>query len=292
MQILKTMRESGVQPDVVAYTAAIKVCVKQRELNLAFSLFREMKKYQIQPNMVTYNTLLRARTRYGSLKEVQQCLSIYQDMRKAGFKPNDYYLKELIEEWCEGIIQDNNHRPQDQLNSSSRRDLGGPHSLLLEKVASHLQKGNNAETQSIAVDLRGLTKVEARIVVLAVLRMIKENYHPGESIRDDMFIVLGIQEVGAAADKHQFDVKDTIIKLLRDDLCLEVLSLGPKIPTEIRINVENPFNPHSNLLDKKTSPTRRPAVLQRLKVTRRSLYHWLQRNSNEQRRRQVSHTHN
>ncbi|KAI7751369.1 hypothetical protein M8C21_016917 [Ambrosia artemisiifolia] len=174
VQVLKTMRESGVPPDVIAYTAAIKVCVKQRELNLAFSLFAEMKRYQIQPNMVTYNTLLRARTRYGSLIEVQQCLSIYQDMRKSGFKPNDYYLKELIEEWCEGIIQDN-HRSQGQLKNTSRRDLGGPHSLLLEKVASHLQKG----TQSIAVDLRGLTKVEARIVVLAVLRMIKENYHPG-----------------------------------------------------------------------------------------------------------------
>lgn len=34
---------------------------------------------------VTYNTLLRARRRYGSLHEVQQCLSIYQDMRKAGY---------------------------------------------------------------------------------------------------------------------------------------------------------------------------------------------------------------
>ncbi|KAL4576552.1 hypothetical protein LXL04_012648 [Taraxacum kok-saghyz] len=268
VQILKTMRNSGVQPDVVAYTAAIKVCVKQRELNLAFSLFAEMQKYQIQPNMVTYNTLLRARTRYGSLQEVQQCLSIYQHMRKAGFKPNDYYLKELIEEWCEGIIQDN-HRSQ---NSNNRRDLGGPQSLLLEKVASHLQKGN-IDGQSIAVDVRGLTKVEARIVVLAVLRMIKENYQPGELIRDDMFIVLGVHEVG---DKHQFDVKDTINKLLRDNLGLEVVSLGPKTPSEIKINVENPFHPNPDL-DGIRSPNRRPAVFQRLKVTRKSLYHWLQK---------------
>lgn len=273
VQILKTMRNSGVQPDVVAYTAAIKVCVKQRELNLAFSLFAEMQKYQIQPNMVTYNTLLRARTKYGSLEEVQQCLSIYQHMRKAGFKPNDYYLKELIEEWCEGIIQDN-HRSQ---NSNNRRDLGGPQSLLLEKVASHLQKGNG-DAQSIAVDVRGLTKVEARIVVLAVLRMIKENYQPGELIRDDMLIVLGVHEVDD--DKHQFDVKDTLIKLLRENLSLEVISLGPKIPSEIRINVENPFNPNPDLdktLETIRSPNRRPAVFQRLKVTRKSLYHWLQK---------------
>ncbi|XP_076945065.1 pentatricopeptide repeat-containing protein At5g02830, chloroplastic-like [Bidens hawaiensis] len=282
VQVLKTMRESGVPPDVIAYTAAIKVCVKQRELNLAFSLFAEMKRFQIQPNMVTYNTLLRARTRYGSLIEVQQCLSIYQDMRKSGFKPNDYYLKELIEEWCEGIIQDNQWS-QGQLKNTSRRDLGGPHSLLLEKVASHLQKG----TQSIAVDLQDLTKVEARIVVLAVLRMIKENYHPGQFMRDDVFIILGVQEVGTAVDENEYDVKDAIIKLLKDNLGLEVLSLGPKIPTNIRINVENPFSSqpdlHETLEEAKLSksPNRRPTVLHRLKVTRRSLNRWLQKKWNE-----------
>lgn len=42
-------------------------------LNLLRSLFQ-----------VTYKTLLRARSRYGSLQEVQQCLEIYQEMRKAG----------------------------------------------------------------------------------------------------------------------------------------------------------------------------------------------------------------
>lgn len=35
---------------------------------------------------VTYNTLLRALTRYGSLHDVQQCLAMYQDMRKAGYE--------------------------------------------------------------------------------------------------------------------------------------------------------------------------------------------------------------
>uniref|UniRef100_A0A2P2LLR8 Uncharacterized protein MANES_08G001800 n=1 Tax=Rhizophora mucronata TaxID=61149 RepID=A0A2P2LLR8_RHIMU len=85
VQTLKNMRICGFEPDVVAYTTAIKVCVENKKLHLAFSLFAEMKRYQIKPNLVTYNTLLSARTRYGSLLEVQQCLSIYQDMRKAGY---------------------------------------------------------------------------------------------------------------------------------------------------------------------------------------------------------------
>ncbi|KAK6779647.1 hypothetical protein RDI58_021831 [Solanum bulbocastanum] len=85
LQILRAMREAGIQPDVVTYTTIIKVCVENKDFKSAFSLFAAMKRYQIKPNMVTYNTLLRARSQYGSLQEVQQCLAIYQDMRKAGY---------------------------------------------------------------------------------------------------------------------------------------------------------------------------------------------------------------
>ncbi|GFP83736.1 pentatricopeptide repeat-containing protein at5g02830 chloroplastic [Phtheirospermum japonicum] len=102
IQILRSMRESGIQPDVITYTTAIKICVEHKKPKLAFMLFAEMQKYQIKPNLVTYNTILRARNRYGSLREVKQCLAVYQHMRKAGYKPNDYYLKQLVEEWCEG----------------------------------------------------------------------------------------------------------------------------------------------------------------------------------------------
>lgn len=71
------------------------------------------------------------------------------------YNANDYYLKQLIEEWCEGILQGNNQNLQH--TSSSRTDLGGSQSLLLEKVAANLQKTG---PESLAVDLRGLTKVD------------------------------------------------------------------------------------------------------------------------------------
>ncbi|KAK4776195.1 hypothetical protein SAY87_024156 [Trapa incisa] len=152
--ILKLMHAVNVEPDVIAYTTAIKVCVQSTNLRLVFSLFDEMKRYQVQPNLVTYNTLLRARGKFASLDAVQQCLAIYGDMRKAGYRSNDYYLKLLIEEWCEGVIHGNNQKMQ-ELASSQEVDLAKPQNLLLEKVAVHLQM-NLAE--SLAIDLRGLTK--------------------------------------------------------------------------------------------------------------------------------------
>ncbi|XP_074368926.1 pentatricopeptide repeat-containing protein At5g02830, chloroplastic [Apium graveolens] len=271
MQILSSMRQAGIQPDVIAYTAAMKVCVQNQNLQFAFSLFERMKRDQIQPNLVTYNTLLKARTRYGSLEEVRQCLYIYQDMRKAGYSSNDYYLKQLIEEWCEGILQGSNQN-QVQNTSSSRTELGGSQSLLLEKVAANLQKTG---PEILAVDLRGLTKVEARIVVLAVLRMIKENYTPGNSLKDDMSIILGVQEVVSSDAKHD-SVKDAIVKLLQDDLGLEVIfsatgSMSLNSDADFKNTIAVGFPTQLE------SPTRRPSDLHRLKVMRKSLFNWLQK---------------
>ncbi|KAL3839610.1 hypothetical protein ACJIZ3_024201 [Penstemon smallii] len=283
MHILRSMRETGFQPDVITYTTAIKVCVENKNPKLAFSLFGEMKKHQIKPNLVTYNTILGARNRYGSLLEVQQCLSVYQHMRKAGYKPNDYYLKQLIEEWCEGVIQ-NRHERKDQVASGRRETNFGPESLLLEKVAEHLQDSTG---ESLSIDLRGLTKVEARIVVLAVLRKIKEKYITGNSVKDDLLIILGVQELGARIAKDDnCGVREAVMKLLQHDLELQVLSSGSTTRKNIRRDNEIPMYPNLRLeevLDRSGSsqasgsPARRPIILQRLRVTRESLYHWLQR---------------
>ncbi|XP_021289489.1 pentatricopeptide repeat-containing protein At5g02830, chloroplastic isoform X2 [Herrania umbratica] len=290
--LMDEMKSVGLSPNHVSWSilidicggsgnveGAIQVCVGSKNLNLAFSLFEEMKRYRVQPNLVTYNTLLRARSRYGSLHEVQQCLAIYQDMRKAGYKSNDIYLKELIEEWCEGVIKENNYK-REGLSSCKRTNLERPHSLLLEKIAVHLQIST---AESPAIDLRGLTKVEARIFVLAVLRMIKENYILGHSVKDDMLIILGVSEANAA--KQKSEVKDAVMKLLQEELGLEVLLVEPQVKNG-RVDLQTPIDADpvssetvgmNSLLSKPLSSTRRPVILQRLKVTRKSLNHWLWR---------------
>ncbi|RAL53767.1 hypothetical protein DM860_004238 [Cuscuta australis] len=265
MQILRSMHDAGIQPDLGVYTAAIKTSVEHKYWAVAFSLLDEMKKSQIKPNMAIYNALLRARSRYGSLKEVQQCLTLYQEMRKAGYKPDDRYLKHLIEEWCEGVIQ-NSHRKEGQ-RAYKNMTCQGPESLLLEKVAEKLQKSN-----ALSVDLRELSKIEARLVVLAVLRMIKEAFSPGDVITDDLQIVLG-------DDLHESGVRETIIKLLQHDLGLEVALTGSKTETGRNHSKKSSANEASNTEKlHRDSSTRRPTVLPRLKITKESLHRWLQKN--------------
>jgi len=71
------------------------------------------------------------------------------------YKPNDYYLEMLIEEWCEGVIQDNEEYGG-EFSSSKKSEIERPQSLLLEKIASHLLK---RVADILAIDVQGLTKV-------------------------------------------------------------------------------------------------------------------------------------
>lgn len=83
------------------------------------------------------------------------------------YKPNDYYLEQLIEEWCEGVIQDNTGN-QGEFLSSNKSELERPQSLLLEKIASHLLK---RVADILAIDVRELTKVtiSCLVIILALI---------------------------------------------------------------------------------------------------------------------------
>lgn len=115
-----------------------------------------MKKQQLQPSVVIYNTLLRARHICSNLLEVQQSLDIYEEMRKAGYAPNDNFLKGLIQEWSEGVIQhhickNQDDRSNEKLIWKEEENTGS----LLEKIAAHVRPDN---TKSLTVDLHGLSK--------------------------------------------------------------------------------------------------------------------------------------
>ncbi|KAJ0089315.1 hypothetical protein Patl1_32006 [Pistacia atlantica] len=235
VQILNGMRKAGINPDVVAYTTAIKVCVKNKNLKLAFSLFTDMKRYQIQPNLLdpsptpgcSWQHIIDGNFQFKFL-----------DVFFPGSNPMITTSKELIEEWCEGVIQNNNQN-QRELTSCKGTNLRSQ-SLLLEKLAENLQKST---AENLAIDLRGLTKVEARIVVLAVLRMIKENHSLGIPVKDDMLIILGPNKVLVnPAESNDSEVKDAITKLLQNDLGLNVSLDGPIITLDKNVDMDKPFD--------------------------------------------------
>lgn len=82
----------------------------------------------------------------------------------------------------------------------------------------------------------------------------------GNEVNDDVLIILGVSEINAKPTDQRSEVKDAIVKLLKNELGIDVLLIEPRSGTPPR--------------ESETS-TRRPVVLQRLKLTRKSLHDWL-----------------
>ena len=66
MQILTLMQRAGVDPDLSICNTAINVLVKGNKLGKALRFLAPMQLVEITPNVVTYNSLIKGLSKYGS----------------------------------------------------------------------------------------------------------------------------------------------------------------------------------------------------------------------------------
>lgn len=106
----------------------------------------------------------------------------------------------------------------------------------------------------------------------------------GNPIKDDLSIILEHQQLGAHVTKEEYGIREAVTRLLQHDLGLQVFAAGSRTinrdtgsPTRTSLNLDDVDERSRGLAKASESPTRRPIVLQRLYVTRKSLRQWLQR---------------
>lgn len=97
--LFREMRKHGCRPDSSVYNSLISAHLrsnnKEMALVKAFGYFEEMKKkVRCQPNLVTYNTLLRA---CAQAKQTQKMDELFKEMEHAGFKPDIYTFNGILD---------------------------------------------------------------------------------------------------------------------------------------------------------------------------------------------------
>lgn len=283
------MKSAGFEPDVIGFTALIKGCVQAGERDMAFDFFKQMKDAGVRPNCVTYNALLRAQRNCGKFHEVQRALAVYEEMREAGYAPNDFLLHGLLKEWAEGIslvpLPSATHLGY---TSSGDFDKGISEytEALVQKVAVYAR--DDYLTKDLTIDLHGLSKGEARTTVLAVLRIMKEQHMLGKPVEEDLIIITGMGNHSEI--KGVSVIREVVIEVLEKELGLPVMSVPfhnssrnsrmilaqtsgeeekgfvvPKVGRSVR---------KDGLVEIKP---RKPSNSGRLKVTKEALNTWLQK---------------
>ncbi|KAJ3340560.1 hypothetical protein HDU93_006853 [Gonapodya sp. JEL0774] len=84
---LRSLRPSQahLKPNVVTYTAVIKVCLDHGETNKAMELFKEMASVGVYPNIVTYNALV---NHLLSKRDADGAEKLIQEMQRKGVSPD------------------------------------------------------------------------------------------------------------------------------------------------------------------------------------------------------------
>ncbi|CAM9724914.1 unnamed protein product, partial [Ectocarpus sp. 4 AP-2014] len=95
-------REERLQPpDVYSYTSVIDACAKSGERDCALKVLEDMRRAQVHPSLVTYNTLILAcgagdsKTPRGG-SDWRRALSFVEEMVSSGVKPDVYTLTAAV----------------------------------------------------------------------------------------------------------------------------------------------------------------------------------------------------
>lgn len=93
LNVLKAMREKGLEPIDVTYNAAISAHCKAGKVAQAQSLVVEMQEYGIMPNQRTYMALINGCNKGG---EPEQAVLIWEQMKEAQVQPDKLLYTTLI----------------------------------------------------------------------------------------------------------------------------------------------------------------------------------------------------
>ena len=66
IELFKAMKWEGVVPDVITYNALISACEKGQKFEQALKLFHAMQQQGVVPDVITYNALISAPVRKAS----------------------------------------------------------------------------------------------------------------------------------------------------------------------------------------------------------------------------------
>mmetsp|Transcript_92026 Transcript_92026/g.238425 ORF Transcript_92026/g.238425 Transcript_92026/m.238425 type:complete len:1020 (+) Transcript_92026:84-3143(+) len=92
--LLEQMSKDGIEPNVITYSTVIKGYCQDNRVDKAFEVLEDMKRSaDFTPDEVTYNTLLDGCARYGML---DRGMALLRNMEGAGVTPSNFTLSVLV----------------------------------------------------------------------------------------------------------------------------------------------------------------------------------------------------
>mmetsp|Transcript_29286 Transcript_29286/g.77388 ORF Transcript_29286/g.77388 Transcript_29286/m.77388 type:complete len:1025 (+) Transcript_29286:162-3236(+) len=153
--LLEEMSKQGIEPNVITYSTVLKGYCTEHRLDKAFEVLDDMKKSKkFMPDEVTYNTLLDGCARHGLY---DRGMSVLDDMLESGVVPSNFTLSVLVK------LANRSHQPEkaflivkDLCEKYNLRPNSHVYSNLVHACTAHgdLRKGMEVLEQMLGEHIR------------------------------------------------------------------------------------------------------------------------------------------
>ena len=143
VELLGRMKAQGCEPNTVLLTTAINSLSREGGLytDMAYSILADMEKNGPEPNIYTYNTVMRAFAEQGRL---QEALQVLQSIRRRGLEPDRFTFTTLL--MAAGRAPPHNSSSSSASNFASS-DQQSPSTVQRDSVSEILQSMKDAGVQ-------------------------------------------------------------------------------------------------------------------------------------------------
>lgn len=217
---LESMRDFGVQPDIVSYNSALWALARSETFDPAEKLERLFRKMQKQwnegdtsakPNNITFNAVIYGLVRSSSLDLLNRAETIFREMSNMGAKPDNKTYNTLMAAW----MRQNRPERTEQLFQEMMKGFESGDTSLIPHFEAHVtrlqawSKSGNPEMAArviqewVSICEQKPTTKHFNMVLQGWLR----SRHPEAALKAEA----GIRQMFDLASSKQFDCRPNVI---------------------------------------------------------------------------------
>lgn len=162
----------GFPPDLIAYNTLMSACARAGEPDNAEAVFMELQERGLKPNLVTWNCLLDT---YGRLGEKDEAYRIWTEMKWANVIPDKVTETTLAEAFVSSPVFASSILQEVQRMREAEPRLEGARSHAATNntgASAYMEGGLTAKGNLFLLDLHGLSKAGAKLVLLQRLEVL------------------------------------------------------------------------------------------------------------------------
>ncbi|KAL6606005.1 hypothetical protein ACP70R_041658 [Stipagrostis hirtigluma subsp. patula] len=120
LDLLHEVREAGLRPDVITYNTLISACSQSSNLDDAVAVFEEMIASECRPDLWTYNAMVSVHGRCGKAQEAEQ---LFRELVDKGFMPDAVTYNSLLYAFAkEGNVEKVEHVCEELVKAGFKKE--------------------------------------------------------------------------------------------------------------------------------------------------------------------------